>query len=817
MGQGTPGTGSRGFLLALLLLVAGGAGAWLLGARESSDRSTVPLPAPERQRQAAAEDPRRPSLEEPGTRAPSPGGTESVRPGLLRIHAGILHIRSSTPVPGARIEVVRTNGQSTEVAADENGDARMEVAPGRGLTVIARAPGLVRGAATVKEVLPGQEAAVHVSLERGVPWTGTVRSAVDGSTVAGAVVRILSTSLEDDPTCGTCDRVDPLPPAEVTRTDADGRFGFLAAGDQAWTVTAEAPGFRRTAVEIGPRFGAVDRPPIEVLLEPGASFAGRVVSPVGNPVPGARVFALPRKEFQLDPARPLDGLRRNMVEREDGWFVSRCPEIFRTIRASADAEGRFRIDGLDPNAWYHAYAAAPGWAISRVATDVAGSEERTPPREFRLRRHAALVVRLRGIAAGDSARLRPVLAGEGIDRREPARGPGILRFAALDPGDYRLEIQSDDCVPVQESLSLAEGEERSIGILLDGGASLEGVVLDGRGDAVAEGKVVAHPLDPEGSPLEWEDRREAATDSEGRFKVSGLRPGRHRVRACRKGLRPLETEVEAPAKGLRLTAALFGGFRFRILRPEGAEGSFALRHEIRWETTTLGGTEHFEGGPTGEFSSTGYHGRVRFTGSVEGFAPILRAIDIVPGETVDLGDIPLCREGSLSIWLRDDLGAPAKLLRLGAHIDAVDFHAGASELGPGMFHLEGLPREPVEVRATFGSVTLLARVVTPGDEGPALEWTVDRPGWLEVLVVDAEGRPVPGVVVDVRDGAGRSLWPAVRECGLTGSRGQAGNAAPAGTLSVRLEHEGRVVEAGEVVVRKAEGTKARFVLPRSVK
>lgn len=112
--------------------------------------------------------------------------------------------------------------------------------------------------------------------------------------------------------------------------DAEGLFEFEGLPAGTWAVEAQAPGFepyRSSSIVLEPG----DHGEIEVDLEPGASFSGRVLSRDGEPVPGTRI--------QLHA--PLDSRRHERLGARTllSW------------QTSTDASGRFTIEGLPPGDW----------------------------------------------------------------------------------------------------------------------------------------------------------------------------------------------------------------------------------------------------------------------------------------------------------------------------------------------------------------------------------------------------------------------------------------------------------------------------------
>jgi len=78
----------------------------------------------------------------------------------------------------------------------------------------------------------------------------------------------------------------------VTRTDAAGRFSYERIEDGLYTFTASSPDFARGALKrvTVPADGRLDG--LEIVLQPGASISGRVVTPDGKPAAHATIHDL---------------------------------------------------------------------------------------------------------------------------------------------------------------------------------------------------------------------------------------------------------------------------------------------------------------------------------------------------------------------------------------------------------------------------------------------------------------------------------------------------------------------------------------------
>ncbi len=149
-----------------------------------------------------------------------------------------------------------------------------------------------------------------------------------------------------------------VPLHQLGISDADGRFRAtvvrqkLAPPDAAdpWKfakVVAAAPGFGPvwvgTPVPAGPT-----PPPLEHLtlrlVRDNVPIEGRIVSPLGQPVRGARVVAL---RLSYRPSADGDPVPVDRRENDDGRVEVRLADL--VAQATTDSDGRFRMTGLGPD------------------------------------------------------------------------------------------------------------------------------------------------------------------------------------------------------------------------------------------------------------------------------------------------------------------------------------------------------------------------------------------------------------------------------------------------------------------------------------
>ncbi|MFT3775174.1 MAG: carboxypeptidase-like regulatory domain-containing protein [Minicystis sp.] len=278
--------------------------------------------------------------------------------------------------------------------------------------------------------------------------------------------------------------------AEV-ETDAAGGFEvFVLPGAIAITVTA--PGF----LDVNERARAPGDP-ITITLSRSAALVGRVVrADTGEAVAEAAV------DVGLDgyPSAPV----------------------------RTDADGRFRIDGLQPHR-YKPRARAPGLYGQAAAGVWIGRGETSE--EITIALHTAAMLRGRLELAttgapcpGGSVEIRSELHGR---LSAVANDAGEIVFPALLPGRYEALLACAGHATEQQAPPIEVGEAPlSVTFTVHHQLAITGVVVDAAGEP-AEDVVIEPALVGSASTLGLGAR----TGSDGRFEVRGVRAGSYEIRA----------------------------------------------------------------------------------------------------------------------------------------------------------------------------------------------------------------------------------------------------------------------------------------------
>ncbi len=326
------------------------------------------------------------------------------------------------------------------------------------------------------------------------------------------------------------------------------RFDGLPAGSQLF-VTLTSPGYalRTDLVEapVGLTLLAGRDRELELPIEREVVLAGTVRSPAGMPLARARVATERTEEGDFDFGRTvrtdeagrfeLRGLlsgARTLLADHDGFLATELDlgalrageertDLELVLGSGAEIAGRLLWpDGTPAQGVTVFVLEAPEPGTRPSAFDLASARLRTDD-EGRFS--------TAGLAAAGPFELRAStrVRGEVAERLAAA---GLLP----DDGRRRAELQ------VRRSDVLAG--ERDLVLMLTGGETLRGRVVDPAGRPLARARIVLQPAG--GIPAQHSVR-----DAEGAFSISGLEPGLYRLAASAGAGRGAEVELELPQRG----------------------------------------------------------------------------------------------------------------------------------------------------------------------------------------------------------------------------------------------------------------------------
>lgn len=289
----------------------------------------------------------------------------------------------------------------------------------------------------------------------------------------------------------------------------------------------------------------------DVVLEPGTALEGRVVDADGAPVSDA--------EVRLDHSAPPPGFE--LENRE----------------TTTDAEGRFRLEDLQPGEPVTVLVDASGFLPARAPEVVPPTEE---PIEIRLETGVRLFGRVldpEGAGVVD-AQVRVGIQREGnswegsiVPQVETDR-EGSFEFDALHRGEVVLEVVAKGFIPATVK-GWSTASSRDVGpveVRLEPGATVTGRVLDPVGAPTPGVRVRARYWYEDGERERWVFRGWATSGRGGRFEVTGLPAGKTELQALQGDLEA-KREIELRPEGAEVDLVLepARGVLGRVVDPEG--------------------------------------------------------------------------------------------------------------------------------------------------------------------------------------------------------------------------------------------------------
>ena len=238
---------------------------------------------------------------------------------------------------------------------------------------------------------------------------------------------------------------------------------------------------------------------------------GRVVGPDGAPVPGVQVVC----RYAYEPWRPKhERISLQTTTGEDGSFLFRPPQ---------------------PD-FYTLYVTHPGFSATGVGDEGAYPARRKPV-EIRLIHEARIAGTVRSQATGRPLAAAEVQASVGKQRRKD--GPSYLfqkdlstrtdangryEIVALAPdADYAVSAWAEGHARVKHG-SISSGSE-DVDFELSPGVEVSGTIVVEAGDSpVGDLRIRAYTADGK--------EFAATTDAEGRFRLTGMPPGKYALRTA---------------------------------------------------------------------------------------------------------------------------------------------------------------------------------------------------------------------------------------------------------------------------------------------
>nr|WP_263429128.1 carboxypeptidase regulatory-like domain-containing protein [Nannocystis pusilla] len=564
-----------------------------------------------------------------------------VRLGERASIAGTVRDPRGQPVAGAQVcattraEMLASKDTEKPICAtsERDGHYRIEGLFGVRYTVMASAPGFApgvyqqgQGAALRSwiDLRPKMEAVgIDVSLEDdGVEIHGVVKD-LSGGPVEGAQVQ--------------ADR-------SFAWTGADGSFSMWVKAGPAW-VQASAEGYAP-----GSEDGVAPGHAFEVFLTPESVLVGKVVraGEGGEPIEGAQVFAT-----------------------GSSWS-------FNTRSAYTDANGEFRIDGLEPGAYKPRAEADDALGVGKEQV-ILGLGETSA--KIVIEAHPAFLLEGTVVTEGGGS-----CDNGNVSFNDNAQGrsdwvsveAGQVRKRGVLPGDYQISVHCTGFVAAEryDRVKIVDKSVTGLRWEVTKGHSIHGVVVDGSGKGVEKLNISAAAKPDPNNPRahQTEGAWGVVTDAQGRFELAGLLPATYEVSVSsysRPRATPAKpTMVVLPegqdVKDIRIELPPSGELRGSVRDPQGqpiAKANVGINDGVHWQSTQAAddGSFHFASVPGGEYRVTASHGwwggSMRKPGTSD---------DDVQGEVVEVRDgkvatVKLVVEsssGRISGQVRDESGGP---------------------------------------------------------------------------------------------------------------------------------------------------------------
>ncbi len=354
----------------------------------------------------------------------------------------------------------------------------------------------------------------------------------------------------------------------VARADAEGRF-------ELWTKPGRIE-LKASAEGYAPGVVAATSPSesAEIFLTPESVLVGRVVhAQTGEGVPDLQVTA----------------------------SVYRNAEA---VSVRSDAEGNFRIGGLQPGTYKPSASSDTFFGEAPVQVHL-GLGQTSEPIEIPVHPFAALEGRVAIAGSDEGCPDATVSLMQGTDRaasgHADAEGSVVLRHVL--PGEYEVVVRCPGMISEGSYPELVVTNESQTGLVWEvrEGLAIRGVVVDPQGKGVGGISVSASAVvDASNARAQTTNAWAGFSEGDGSFELSGLLPGRYDIRVFGEGRpvpdEPLTVELDAGAdrNDVRIELPASGTVKGRVIDEAGVG-----QRDVIVNASQLGkGRGGFGGAPT---------------------------------------------------------------------------------------------------------------------------------------------------------------------------------------------------------------------------
>lgn len=350
----------------------------------------------------------------------------------------------------------------------------------------------------VIELKEGEVAFVGEALQGNLVATGRVVNALGKIPVAGAKVQLKSVAAELEAT-----------------TDKEGRFRIagVSPGSMELIVEAERFGRERQTVKQIETFHEKD-----IILKPDRILHVKVIDENGKPIAGAGVDGLDQ---------PRTDLRQGVT----------------------DANGLVTFHGIHFDAFMLGVRLTHAEYVSGTGFDqkiMTPSDARESTHEFTMVRAGLLKGKITA-AGGAGLQGARVFVGENYSDSAPqdfSTHGGTYLIRGVRPGLATVTVHASGYAPELKEVEVKAGAETTLDVALSAGLTMEGVVKDDKGAAVAGAEVIATAWRSKGSL-----GLRAMTDASGTFRMDNAPPDAFEVMVDTPGRAP-HTQTLQAGKGV---------------------------------------------------------------------------------------------------------------------------------------------------------------------------------------------------------------------------------------------------------------------------